>query len=302
MNRTQLSVLILMCFAWGFHFVVLKWAFADLPPLHYAAVRMLIVAAILVRFLKFPKTDAGALVLAGICLGGLNYALMFSGVNLATASASAVAVELYTPFAVLLSVVFLGERVGWRRSFGIGLALCGVLVIAMREQGDTAEAQALGVFLVSCGIFCEAVGAILVKKRSDYKPIELLAFFALVGAVFLCVTASVLDPGGWAVLAGGPLEKSVGGIAYSVIGGSIIGHTSYYWLIQRLPISTVAPSVLLATLIAVFFSVLLLGEPFTPAFIVGGLMTVGGVGVILMRQAQDDQSGKQSSASAGDAT
>ena len=52
---------------------------------------------------------------------------------------------------------------------------------------------------------------------------------------------------------------------------------------QRLPVSVVAPSVLLTTIFAVFFSVLLLGDPFGPRMAVGGLMTLAGVGVVLLR-------------------
>ena len=61
-----------------------------------------------------------------------------------------------------------------------------------------------------------------------------------------------------------------GAIAYSAMGGSIFGHSAYYWLLQRLPVSTVAPSVLLTTVLAVFFSVVFLGEPFGVRMIIGG--------------------------------
>ena len=78
----------------------------------------------------------------------------------------------------------------------------------------------------------------------------------------------------------------VGAIIYSAVGASIFGHTAYYWLLKRLPVSVVAPSMLLTTVLAVFFSVLLLGDPFGPRMIVGGLMTLAGVGVVLLRNAK----------------
>ena len=78
----------------------------------------------------------------------------------------------------------------------------------------------------------------------------------------------------------------VGAILYSAIGGSIIGHTAYYWLLQRLPMSIVSPSVLLTTVIAIFFGVVLLGDPFGPRMIAGGLMVLAGVGFVLLRNSR----------------
>jgi O-acetylserine/cysteine efflux transporter len=75
----------------------------------------------------------------------------------------------------------------------------------------------------------------------------------------------------------------IGAILYSALVASIFGHTTYYWLIQRRPISEVASSTLLTTMLAVTFSIALLGEAFTPAFAIGGVLTLIGVGVVVLR-------------------
>jgi len=286
----ELAVLLVMCLVWGFHFVVIKTAVGELPPIFYAAIRMTLVAAVMAAFLRWRPGHMVRVLSGGLCLGAVNYAFMFTGVKIATASTAAVAIELYVPFATILSVLFLGDRVGWRRIVGIGLAFVGVAIIALGKQDDAnADTHiALGVGLVAAGAFSEAIGAVLVKQSKAFKPVELLAWFALVGSVGLWVMTFLFETGQAAAYAASDKMFIAGAILYSAIGGSIFGHTAYYWLLQRLPVSVVAPSVLLTTVLAVFFSVLILGDPFGLRMVIGGLMTLAGVGIVLLRSTRKE--------------
>ena len=98
MSIREISILLLVCLIWGFHFVVIKTAVGVMPPMFYAAIRMVLVAAILSRFLKWRKGEMRFVLIGGVCIGALNYALMFTGLKFATASAAAIAIELNVPF------------------------------------------------------------------------------------------------------------------------------------------------------------------------------------------------------------
>lgn len=188
MSARELIVLIAMCVVWGLHFVVIKVAVGELPPIFYAAIRMTLVAAVMAPFLRWRPGNMVWVLSGGLCLGAMNYAFMFSGVSMATASASAIAIELYVPFATILSMIFLGDKLGWRRIVGISMAFAGVAIIALGETGDADKAgtrMGLGIGLVAAGALSEAIGAILVKKSTAFKPHELLAWFAVVGTVGL---------------------------------------------------------------------------------------------------------------------
>lgn len=276
-----------MCLLWGFHFIVIKVAVAELPPIFYAALRMTLVAVIMAAFLRWRSGHMIRVLAAALCLGAFNYALMFTGLKYATASAAAIAMELYVPFATILAMIFLGDQLGWRRGLGIAIAFAGVAVIALGENGNGGPGAhvGLGVGLVAAGAFTEAVGAIFVKKSDVFRPHELLAWFSLVGAIALWGLTALLESEQEAAFAASDKPLIIGAILYSALAASIFGHTAYYWLIQRLPITLVAPSALLTTLIAVFFGVVLLGDPFGLRFIIGGLMTLAGVGFVLLRSA-----------------
>ncbi len=284
MSARELSVLLLLCIAWGFHYVVVKTAVVEIPPIFYAALRMSLVAIVLSPFLRWRKGQMGIVILAAFCFGAFNYALLFNGLKYATASASAITNQLYVPFATILSVIFLKEAIGWRRIVGVSLAFAGVAVIAISRDQDVAGARiGIGVGLVAAATFVEANGSILVKKAKAFKPWELLAWFGLIGSPALFILSAIFERGQMAALAASDKALIVGAILYSALVSSVFGHTAYYWLIQRRPISEVASSTLLTTFFAVAFAVALLGEPFTLAFIAGGLMTLVGVGIVVLR-------------------
>ena len=73
---------------------------------------------------------------------------------------------------------------------------------------------------------------------------------------------------------------------YSAVGATIIGHGSFYYLLQRYEVNDVAPFITLSSLFAVGFGIVLLGDQMTSRVIVGGLLTLIGVTVIATRGAQ----------------
>lgn len=262
----------------------MKTAVGEIPPTFYAAMRMAAVALILAPFLRWRPGKMKMLFLAALCFGCFNYVFLLNGVKLATASASAIANQLYVPFATVLSVLFLKEAIGWRRIVGISLAFAGVAIIAIsRDQAAPGVRIGIGVGLVAAATLVEAMGSILVKKATGFKPWELLAWFGLIGAPFLFVASALLERGQIAALAASDKKIVIGAILYSALIASVFGHTAYYWLIQRRPVSEIAPSSLLTTFFGIAFSVALLNEPFTLVFAVGGLMTLAGVGIVVLR-------------------
>ncbi|HOP20107.1 MAG TPA: DMT family transporter [Amphiplicatus sp.] len=285
MSPRELFVLIAMCTVWGFHFVVIKVTVETVPPMFYASMRMALVALLLSPWLRWRPGKMKTVLLAGVCYGALNYSLMFTGLRLAPASVAAIIGQLYVPFATILSVVFLSETVRWRRILGISLAFAGVAVIALSKGSIGAADERLGVGagLLAAAALVEATGSTLVKSSKGFKPYELLAWFAVIGTISLTPATWLLEKGQMEALAASNKLMLGGAIVYSAVLASIFGHTAYYWLLQRLPVSLVAPSSLLIPVFAVTFSVLFLGEALSVRFFIGGALAMTGVAIVLLR-------------------
>ncbi len=285
MSLREFLVLLLVCTIWGLHFIVMKVTISNTaPPLFYAAIRMTIVMVLLAPFLRIHRGQMKYVLGAGLGFGALNYAFMFPALKFVTASAAAVMIELYVPFSIILSIAFLGERIGARRIFGIIIAFAGAVIIATAKPDEVAGPQFLfGIGLMVCGAFSEAMGAFFVKKVSGVKPMELLSWCAVVGTVVLWPLSLTLETNHLDAFT--PDNRVNFGLAllYSSLLVSIVAHGSYYWLLQRLPLSVVASTGLMTTVVAVSASAILLREPMSPAFILGGIMTLAGVALILLR-------------------
>jgi len=298
MSVREFCVLMLVCLIWGLHFTVMKYTIVDMgvPPLFYAALRISCLGLILLPFLKWHKGQMKAVLFGGLGYGALNYAFMFPAMQLTTASAAAVAIELYMPFSIILSVLILGERIGIWRTSGAALAFIGVVLIGLGTPSEEAgQGFALGIALMACGAMAEAIGAISVKSVKSVNPIQLLAWFGIVGSVVLWPLSLILEDGQMSAFA--PETRVNFGMAliYSTLLVSLVAHGSYYWLLQRLPIHTVAPSGLMTTVIGVAAGVVILKEAPTPILFIGSLITLSGISIILWRnkrQSEIDQKTK----------
>jgi len=286
MSLREFTVLMMVCTIWGLHFVVMKFTVVEMgvPPLFYAALRVSVLALILLPFLRWHRGQMKAVLIGGLGFGAFNYAFMFPAMQLTTASAAAVTIELYMPFSIILSVLILGERIGPWRITGSALAFIGVVLIGLGTPSEAAgQGFALGIAFMACAAMSEAVGAISVKSVKSVNPVQLLAWFGIVGSVVLWPLSLIFEDTQLSAFA--PETRVNFGLAlvYSVLLVSLLAHGSYYWLLQRLPIHTVAPSGLMTTVIGVAAGVLILKETLTAILLVGAITTMSGIAIILWR-------------------
>ena len=71
------------------------------------------------------------LVLSGICTG-LSWLCYFRALQLGPASSVAPVDKLSVAIAILLAVVFLGERIQWQQGIGAALIVVGVVVMVVK--------------------------------------------------------------------------------------------------------------------------------------------------------------------------
>ena len=277
----HLAVLVGICAIWGFNLVAIKAGVDRMPPIFFTLLRFTVLAITVAPFLHLRRGEMRWLLLASVCSGGLQFALMFVGIALSSSmSAVAIAGQLGVPFMTLLSIAILGEHVGWRRWTGILLSFAGVMVIGF----NPAVFDSLGgLALVVLGALSGSLGLVAIKRVHDIKPLELQAWFAWSSLPVLLLLTLLLEEGQLESLAGLDLI-GVGAVLYTALAASLVGHTVFFFLVQRYAVTSVAPVTVLAPLFSVFFAVLLLGERLDLRIIVGGVMTLAGVVIIAMRE------------------
>lgn len=266
---------------WGFNLVAIKAGVDRFPPVFVGFLRFLIVGLVVLPWLRLRRGEMRWLLIAAIFSGGLQFAIMYTGVALSgNMSSVAIAGQLGVPFATLLSVILLGERIRWRRSAGIALSFAGIVVLGFNP---VVFRSWQGLALVVLGAFIGAIGLVAIKRVRNLNALELQAWLAWGSLpVFLALSLWLED---------GQMESlrhidliGAAAVLYSALFASLFAHTAYFALIHRYPVSSVAPLTVLAPVFSVGFAILFLGDVLDWRMVVGGVMTLSGVAVIVMRE------------------
>jgi len=281
MTPPHIALVLLICLVWGFNFVVAKVAVEEISPMMLTGLRFLLLTLFMAPFLKIVPGQMRRIVIVAVTMGAAHFALMFAALEISdTVSVVAIGVQLNVPFATLLSVVVLHEHVGWRRWLGMGLAFAGVMVISF----DPAVFNALeGMVLVILAAFMAAVGMVTMRQLQGVGVFTLQAWIAILSWPPMFVLTLLFEPHEVAA-AFDASWLAWAAILYTAVAASLIGHVGMYYLLQRYEVSLVAPITLLAPVVGVFFGITLWGDALSVRVIIGGLMTLGGVLAIALRQ------------------
>ncbi|MEL7538564.1 MAG: DMT family transporter [Pseudomonadota bacterium] len=277
----HLLVIALVNVIWGTNLVLTKVALLELPPLTFAALRFALILAVLAPLLKPVRGEMGKVMLTGLTMGALHFTLIYVGLQRAEDIAGiAIATQLYVPFATILSILFLGERIGWRRTLGISLAFGGVAWMSF-DPKVFADLDAL--VLVSGGAMMGAAGTIMMKRIRGARVFQLQAWIAAVSFPLLTIASVVFETGQREALVAAPIHVYAI-LVFSALGASLIGHGGMYWLLQRHDVSVISPTTIASTFIGIGLGVVLLNEVLTLEVVIGGAISLLGVLIVALRQ------------------
>ena len=282
MKPADLALALGIMLMWGMNFVVAKIGLHHWPPIFFVALRFVVVAALLLPFVRVPKGRMLQILGLAFVLGALHFPLMFNAMSRIDAGTAAVVVQLQVPFAALLAHFIFKDRIGWRSAVGMALAFAGVLLITGEPR---MAGQLFAVFLVIVAAFMFAIANMQMKKLGDIDGNTLNAGIALFAAPQLLAISLVLETGHLEALQTATWS-ALGALFYQVVVMVIISYALWYKLLHKYSVSQVMPLTLLLPILGVLSGVLLLGEPMSWQKGVGGLLTVLGVGVIVIRRAR----------------
>lgn len=281
MPPSHITLVILATLAWGGNIPAIKLGLNEMSPFLFLSLRFLGLLILMLPWLRWRRGRMKDLVVVSLLLGPLHFGIMFVGMDLvADASVVAVLAQLNVPFAAILGVVVLGERIRIWRGAGIGLAFIGVMVMMFEPR---VFQDRLGVALVIFSAFMYAMAAVRIRRLQDVGVFELQAMMAAVSVPVLLALSFVLETGQAEQVAALTTQGYVA-LAYTIVMASLFGHGVSYFLLQRNPVSTVTPFFLLTPVFGVVLSVIILHEVLSPRMIAGALVTFAGVAVVTYRE------------------
>ncbi|MBX3712041.1 MAG: DMT family transporter [Lysobacter sp.] len=275
------TLALVVCIVWAGNFLTSAHALQEIPPFLFSALRMIILALLLVAFLKPPpRAQWARLVAVALLNGALHFGTSLWALRMAgDLSSPAIVMQSYIPMSVLLAWAILGERFAWRTSSAIALSFAGVLVLGF-DPLVLDHPASLGMMLFSA--FLIALGTVLMRGLSGIDGVSLQGWTAVIGIVPLLAISAAIEPGGFAALRDAHWS-SWGSAVYSAVFASLIGHTLFFRLVQRHPVAQVMPYLLLTPVFAVALGILAWGDRPGANLWIGGAMVLGGVLAIALR-------------------
>jgi drug/metabolite transporter (DMT)-like permease len=202
---------LLSAVAWAVGVILYRKLGMSLPPLalnflkNCLVLGMLLPLAPLLHGFELPRMSLATI---GIALGSgvigiaLADTLYFRALNTLGAGRMGVVGNLYSPFVILLSYLFLGERLTLLQGGGFVLVSAGVLLVA-RPAGPAADpapragARRLrGALAAIASIALMAIAIVMVKRTLETEPLLWVTLLRLAGAL-LGLLAIALLSGQW---------------------------------------------------------------------------------------------------------
>lgn len=284
MSFRDFGLLVLICLVWATNNIISKIVVAQwgVPPMMYAAIRFAIVAAVTLPWLLPAPKPLWRLLAVALLMGGGNFALLFMGLKTASPSSAAIIIQLGVPITTILSMVMLGEKVGWKRGLGMGMTLAGAVVVMWHPEGLSMSS---GLWLIVASAFAGSLGAVMMKQMEGVKPMQFQAWVGFSSIWPLGLASVLFERDGWgaAAVAGWPF---VAALLFSALIVSVVGHTLYYGLIQKYEATLISPLTLLTPLLTIALGVLVTHDQFDLRMAIGAALALVGVLIIALRRNQ----------------
>ena len=290
-GRVALALLT-MYIAWGTTYVGIAYAIETMPDLLAMGLRFLAAGTLQFAVVGFTSGFAQFRVSRSQFRNASFLGVIMLAVGLGTVSRAEHAVPLgvcaliiaSTPVWTALLRLLSRDRPSWVTMAGVALGLAGLAVIL--EPGKTvprAGAEHLNLtmwmlILVASNLLW-SIGSFITPRVDVPVTSTVLTTYEMFAAGFALLVTGLLDGQRITAMAHAT-ARSWAGWSYLVIVGSVVGYTTYNWLLSNAPISLVSTYSYVNPLVAAGLGAVLFGEKITSQMALGGLLVLGSVAAV----------------------
>ena len=266
------SLKLLLAFAaiylvWGSTYLAIRYAVETIPPLVTAGIRHSVAGGILLAWAYARGFRARREHwIAGSIVGALFFLVGHGTPHWAeqhVASGLAALLIATEPMFILVLAWASGQqKISRISALGLAVGVVGVAILTGVEL-SAKDASLLGMLAVLVGSLSWAAGVVVSPKlRLPTDALARTAVPLVCGAVMLLAAAGLTGEFRglhWSAIS----LKSLMGLGYLIVFGSIVAFTAYTWLLQRCPPALVATHTYANPVVAVLLGWLLAGEALT---------------------------------------
>lgn len=279
------AALLAVYIVWGSTYLGIRFTVETIPPFLQAAVRFLISGAFLFIWRRMAGDPAptrrqwiSALVVGGLLLVGGNGLISLAETSIPSGVA-ALLVATIPMFMVLVEALRPGGvRPTLLQTVGLLVGFGGVVIlIGPAEFGGVREFSLVSGGTALFAAFLWALGSIY-SRNADLPESTLLftGMEMLAGSLGLFIVSGLQGEISHFQIAA-VSTRSLLGLIYLITFGSLVGFTSYAWLLRNAPVSLISTYPYVNPVVAVFLGAMFAGESLSPRIFIAALVIVGSV-------------------------
>jgi drug/metabolite transporter (DMT)-like permease len=280
-------LLVLVTLIWGNSFIAIKHIVAYVSPLELVALRFVPVAltfgAVLLptrggRIRGMIRKEGWRLAFLGLTGAVLYNVFLAWGETRVPAGSASLIIALNPTFIYILSLAFLDEGFHWHRAVGLAIAFGGLFIIIRWGRGEVitlSEARyALITMLAPVMWATYTVSGKSVIAR--HPPLLVTGVSMIFAGAFSLI---FVRPALLAKLPTLPLSFW-GAVLFLAWPCTVFAFLVWFGALEHMAASRVAGFIYLVPMFSVSFSYWLLGEPITPALLLGAAILIAGVWLV----------------------
>ncbi|WP_182905197.1 EamA family transporter [Microbispora sp. H13382] len=279
---------------WGSTYLGIAIAIRTLPPmtsggLRFVAAALVLGGVLLVRAVPFRmrwQEFGGAALVGLLLLAGGNGMVAVAEQHISSGLAALLVAS--TPLWLIVLRTVFRDRPHVLTLAGVLVGFAGVAFLSL--HGGNASGSGAGITVVLLGSVSWSLGSFL-SPRIPMPANPFVAStieMAVGGAALLVMGAAQGERLHLASVSG----QSWAALAYLVLVGSLVGFTSYIWLLGHAPISLVSTYAYVNPVVAVILGAAILSEPVTAAMLVAGGLIVAGVALVVSTERRNRVDGR----------
>ena len=281
------ALVVILSVIWGLAFVAIRRAVLELSPINLTLLRWLIVSGsflLLAPIIGKPKAPIRRehipriILVAFASVGGYHLSLNYAE-TIVSSGLAGLLISFGPIFVVLLSAIFLKEKIGIKLTTALALAIFGAIILSLNS--DLSFVYITGPLAVVLAAFMYSLFAVGSKPLvANYGALPTAVWAAVLGTVFILPLLSrsffaevqSLSLAGWF------------SVLYLAILSTVVANIILYTLISSRAVSTLSVQLYLVPIVSLVGGIALLDESLTIFTIIGAGFLLAATGLATARK------------------
>ncbi len=298
--KSQIAIgLLIMYIAWGTTWVGIAYTVETMPPLIAMGFRFLVATSIILLFIairngisaiKLSKAHLKTAAILGVFMLAVGMGTATTGTKVVPIGVGSLVVASM-PIWIALFRFLHRDRPSKQTLIGLFFGFIGISLIMLPGQTEARPGAAgqnvlLWMLIIMIGSISWGYTSYRSKDMQTPENAFLLSAYEM---LFAGITLLIVG-----LLLGESLNQffnasavSFGGWAYLIAIGSLLGFSTYVWLLEHAPISLVSTYTYVNPVVAVALGMLLFNEKLTVNVLVGGLIVLVAVAIVIRTESRN---------------